>query len=146
MAALARRPRAPRAHRAPSEFASKLQILHADVLKTELPFFHVCVANIPYNVRRRRDTRARTASSPCARPQISSPIVFKLLAHRPFFRHAVVMFQDEFARRLAASCVSLRPPPPRRPLTPPAAGAAPATSGGAVCPSTRSCWRPSGRC
>ena len=37
-----------------------------DVLKTELPFFDVCVANLPY--------------------QISSPFVFKLLLHRPFFR------------------------------------------------------------
>jgi 16S rRNA A1518/A1519 N6-dimethyltransferase RsmA/KsgA/DIM1 with predicted DNA glycosylase/AP lyase activity len=33
-----------------------------DVLKVELPFFDVCVANIPY--------------------QISSPLLFKLLSHR----------------------------------------------------------------
>ena len=45
---------------------SKLHMLIGDVLKTELPFFNVCVANLPY--------------------QISSPFVFKLLLHRPFFR------------------------------------------------------------
>lgn len=45
---------------------SKLQIMIGDVLKTQLPFFDLCVANIPY--------------------QISSPLVFKLLLHRPFFR------------------------------------------------------------
>lgn len=29
---------------------AKLQILIGDVLKTELPFFDVCVANLPYQV------------------------------------------------------------------------------------------------
>lgn len=53
-----------------------------DALKTELPFFDLCVANVPY--------------------QISSPLVFKLLLHRPFFRCAVLMFQREFAQRLVA--------------------------------------------
>lgn len=60
----------------------KLEILVGDVLKADLPFFNLCVANIPY--------------------QISSPLVFKLLAHRPFFRCAVLMFQKEFAERLVA--------------------------------------------
>ncbi|XP_049282033.1 probable dimethyladenosine transferase [Anopheles funestus] len=60
----------------------KLQILIGDVLKTDLPFFDICVANMPY--------------------QISSPFVFKLLLHRPFFRCAVLMFQREFAQRLVA--------------------------------------------
>ncbi|XP_069702475.1 probable dimethyladenosine transferase [Periplaneta americana] len=63
-------------------YQSKLQIMIGDVLKTDLPFFDVCVANIPY--------------------QISSPLVFKLLLHRPFFRCAVLMFQREFAQRLVA--------------------------------------------
>ncbi|KDR21683.1 probable dimethyladenosine transferase [Zootermopsis nevadensis] len=63
-------------------YQSKLQIMIGDVLKTELPFFDVCVANIPY--------------------QISSPLVFKLLLHRPFFRCAIIMFQREFAQRLVA--------------------------------------------
>ncbi|EDO44370.1 predicted protein [Nematostella vectensis] len=61
---------------------SKLSVMVGDVLKTDLPFFDVCVANLPY--------------------QISSPFVFKLLLHRPFFRCAVLMFQREFAQRLIA--------------------------------------------
>uniref|UniRef100_A0A7N6FEN6 rRNA adenine N(6)-methyltransferase n=1 Tax=Anabas testudineus TaxID=64144 RepID=A0A7N6FEN6_ANATE len=65
------------------ETTTKLQILVGDVLKTDLPFFDVCVANLPY--------------------QISSPFVFKLLLHRPFFRCAVLMFQREFAMRLVAN-------------------------------------------
>ena len=60
----------------------KLDIVRGDVLKNDLPFFDVCMANLPY--------------------QISSPFVFKLLAHRPQFRCAVVMFQKEFAERLVA--------------------------------------------
>ena len=49
-----------------THWQSKLSIMVGDVIKTELPFFDVCVANVPY--------------------QISSPLVFKLLLHRPFFR------------------------------------------------------------
>ncbi|KAF5291018.1 hypothetical protein FQR65_LT11471 [Abscondita terminalis] len=63
-------------------YVGKLQIIIGDVLKTDLPFFNICIANIPY--------------------QISSPLVFKLLLHRPFFRCAVIMFQREFAQRLVA--------------------------------------------
>lgn len=63
-------------------FQSKLQLIVGDVLKSDLPFFNLCVANIPY--------------------QISSPLVFKLLLHRPFFRCAILMFQREFAHRLVA--------------------------------------------
>ncbi len=66
-----------------SEYAHKLKIIHGDFLKIELPYFDVCVANTPY--------------------QISSPLTFKLLAHRPMFRAAVLMFQKEFADRLVAS-------------------------------------------
>lgn len=63
--------------------ARKLEVLVGDVLKIDkLPFFDVCVANLPY--------------------QISSPFVFKLLLHRPFFRCAILMFQREFAQRLIA--------------------------------------------
>jgi 18S rRNA (adenine1779-N6/adenine1780-N6)-dimethyltransferase len=61
---------------------NRLKIIVGDVLKTELPYFDVCVANLPY--------------------QISSPIVFKLLLHRPIFRSALLMFQREFALRLVA--------------------------------------------
>merc|ERR1719427_1623534 len=61
---------------------NKLTMMVGDIIKTELPFFDVCVANVPY--------------------QISSPLIFKLLLHRPFFRCAVLMFQREFAQRLVA--------------------------------------------
>merc|ERR1711936_1349215 len=60
----------------------KLHIIVGDVLKADLPYFDCCVANLPY--------------------QISSPFVFKLLLHRPFFRCAILMFQREFAMRLVA--------------------------------------------
>lgn len=60
----------------------KLEVIQGDVLKHRLPYFDLCVANTPY--------------------QISSPLVFRLLAHRPFFRAAVLMFQREFAMRLIA--------------------------------------------
>lgn len=63
-------------------YRNRLKILPGDVLKTNLPFFDICVANLPY--------------------QISSPFVFKLLEHRPFFRCAILMFQREFAHRLVA--------------------------------------------
>lgn len=49
----------------------KLQLIHSDVLKLDLPFFNLCVANIPY--------------------QISSPLVFKLLSHPSRFRCAILM-------------------------------------------------------
>jgi len=61
---------------------NKLEIIVGDVLKADLPFFDVCVANMPY--------------------QISSPFIFKLLMHRPFFKCAILMFQREFALRLTA--------------------------------------------
>lgn len=60
----------------------KLRIVQGDAIQTKWPFFDLCVANIPY--------------------QISSAIVFKLLAHRPMFRCAVLMVQEEFALRLSA--------------------------------------------
>ena len=64
----------PRKHR--------LELIQGDILKRRCRFSTVCVANLPYN--------------------ISSPFLFKLLAHRPYFRCAVVMFQEEFAQRLSA--------------------------------------------
>lgn len=60
----------------------KLQVLQGDAMKISWPFFDVMVANVPY--------------------QISSGLVFKLLSHRPMFRCAVMMFQEEFALRLTA--------------------------------------------
>jgi 18S rRNA (adenine1779-N6/adenine1780-N6)-dimethyltransferase len=65
-----------------SEYYHKLKLIQADVLKTQLPEFDLCIANIPY--------------------QISSPIVFKLLSHRPLFKCAILLVQKEFAMRLIA--------------------------------------------
>ncbi|KAL5099487.1 hypothetical protein RYX36_003814 [Vicia faba] len=62
--------------------SSRLTVIQGDVLKTELPYFDICVANIPY--------------------QISSPLTFKLLKHQPSFRCAIIMYQREFAMRLVA--------------------------------------------
>ena len=59
-----------------------MQVIQGDVLKCDLPYFDICVANIPY--------------------QISSPLTFKLLSHRPIFWCAVIMFQREFAMRFVA--------------------------------------------
>ena len=58
-------------------------MLVGDAIKSDLPFFDVCVANVPY--------------------QISSPLVFKLLLHRPFFRCAVLMFQVRLHHLFMAS-------------------------------------------
>ncbi|GMN52314.1 hypothetical protein TIFTF001_021454 [Ficus carica] len=62
--------------------SNRLKVIQGDVLKTDLPYFDICVANIPY--------------------QISSPLTFKLLNHQPSFRCAIIMFQREFAMRLVA--------------------------------------------
>lgn len=60
----------------------KLDVILGDVIKTELPYFDVCISNTPY--------------------QISSPLVFKLLATSPAPRTCILMFQREFAMRLFA--------------------------------------------
>jgi len=61
----------------------KLEVVIGDFVKLEpLPYFEVCISNTPY--------------------QISSPLVFRLLSHRPLFRVAILMFQREFALRLVA--------------------------------------------
>jgi len=60
----------------------KLEIIIGDFVKATLPYFDVCISNTPY--------------------QISSPLVFRLLSHRPIFRCAILMFQREFALRLIA--------------------------------------------
>ena len=63
---------------------NNLKVTEGCALRTQYPVFDVCVANMPY--------------------QISSPFTFKLLAHRPLFRCAVLMFQKEFCDRLVAEC------------------------------------------
>ena len=61
----------------------RLDVVVGDVIKlVTLPFFDVCISNTPY--------------------QISSPLVFKLLAQKPPPRTCVLMFQREFAERLIA--------------------------------------------
>ncbi|EEP76087.1 dimethyladenosine transferase [Uncinocarpus reesii 1704] len=60
----------------------RLEVLLGDVIKTDLPYFDVCISNTPY--------------------QISSPLTFKLLATTPAPRVCILMFQREFAMRLFA--------------------------------------------
>merc|ERR1711920_303445 len=69
--------------RATAAGRTNLEVKEGDTLRQEWPIFDVCAANLPY--------------------QISSPFTFKLLAHRPSFRCAVLMFQKEFAERLIAN-------------------------------------------
>merc|ERR550532_1571070 len=61
---------------------TNLEVKEGDCLRGTWPAFDVCAANLPY--------------------QISSPFTFRLLAHRPLFRCAILMFQKEFAERLIA--------------------------------------------
>ncbi|KAL1962213.1 hypothetical protein VTN77DRAFT_9934 [Rasamsonia byssochlamydoides] len=60
----------------------RLEVILGDVIKTDLPYFDVCISNTPY--------------------QISSPLTFKLLATTPAPRVCILMFQREFAMRLFA--------------------------------------------
>ncbi|KAL8669153.1 MAG: hypothetical protein Q9168_006241 [Polycauliona sp. 1 TL-2023] len=62
--------------------AKRLEVLLGDVIKTELPYFDVCISNTPY--------------------QISSPLTFKLLSLPRPPRICVLTFQSEFAARLTA--------------------------------------------
>ncbi|KAL8733447.1 MAG: hypothetical protein Q9166_002073 [cf. Caloplaca sp. 2 TL-2023] len=62
--------------------AKRLEVLLGDVIKTELPYFDVCISNTPY--------------------QISSPLTFKLLSLPRPPRICVLTFQSEFASRLTA--------------------------------------------
>ncbi|EEQ39089.1 dimethyladenosine transferase [Clavispora lusitaniae ATCC 42720] len=69
-----------RVHGTPQQ--KKLEILLGDFMKTDLPYFDVCISNTPY--------------------QISSPLVFKLLNQPKPPRVSILMFQREFALRLLA--------------------------------------------
>lgn len=64
------------------EYERKLEVMIGDCIKTDLPYFDVCISNTPY--------------------QISSPLVFKLLNLPTPPRTSVLMFQREFALRLLA--------------------------------------------
>ncbi len=63
---------------------SNVQVINADALKVQLPSYNKIVSNLPY--------------------QISSKITYRLLS-RPF-ETAVLMYQWEFARRMAAAAGS----------------------------------------
>ncbi|QLG74433.1 hypothetical protein HG535_0G03160 [Zygotorulaspora mrakii] len=69
-----------RVHGTPVE--RKLEIMLGDFMKTELPYFDICISNTPY--------------------QISAPLVLKLINHPRPPRVAILMFQREFAMRLVA--------------------------------------------
>ena len=69
-----------RVHGTPGE--KKLEILLGDFMKTDLPYFDICISNTPY--------------------QISSPLVFKLINQPQPPRVSILMFQREFALRLLA--------------------------------------------
>ncbi|MGM0770707.1 MAG: 16S rRNA (adenine(1518)-N(6)/adenine(1519)-N(6))-dimethyltransferase RsmA [Halobacteriota archaeon] len=58
----------------------KLEVIHGDVLKVDLPKFNKVVANLPYS--------------------ISSPITFKLFEQD--FELGILMYQYEFAQRMVA--------------------------------------------
>ncbi|CAO1597414.1 Dimethyladenosine transferase [Xanthoria calcicola] len=62
--------------------AKRLEVLLGDVIKTDLPYFDVCISNTPY--------------------QISSPLTFKLLSLPRPPRTCILTFQSEFASRLTA--------------------------------------------
>ena len=59
--------------------AGQLHVIEGDAVEVDLPEFSACVSNLPYGV--------------------SSPIAFRLL---PRSRPLVLMFQREFAERMAA--------------------------------------------
>lgn len=69
-----------RVHGTPA--GKKLEILLGDFMKTDLPYFDICISNTPY--------------------QISSPLVFKLINQPRPPRVSILMFQREFALRLLA--------------------------------------------
>jgi len=60
---------------------TNVEIVHGDALKIEFPWFNKIVSNLPYS--------------------ISSQITFKLLEYP--FETAILMYQYEFAKRMAAS-------------------------------------------
>ncbi len=62
------------------EFGDEIELINADALKIDFPYFNKIISNLPY--------------------KISSPITFKFLEHD--FRYAVLMYQKEFADRMVA--------------------------------------------
>ena len=77
----------------------RLEVLLGDVIKTDLPYFDVCISNTPYQVYVPWFPFQDYFSNVI---QISSPLTFKLLALSPAPRVCILMFQREFAMRLFA--------------------------------------------
>lgn len=80
--------------------SSQVSALSSSHLGSTKPPLPPSLEKSPIRSYRRSEhgTRRRVANT-----QISSPLVFKLLSHRPIIRTAVLMFQREFALRLTAS-------------------------------------------
>ncbi|KAI4133073.1 MAG: hypothetical protein LQ347_002308 [Umbilicaria vellea] len=77
----------------------RLEVMLGDVIKTDLPYFDVCISNTPYQVYL-HTLVVKNAYADVS--QISSPLTFKLLATSPAPRVCILMFQREFAMRLFA--------------------------------------------
>lgn len=69
-------------------YQQQLQIIHGDFMKVDLPYFDLCVANIPYN--------------------ISSPLTFKLLAHRWVYLQG---FDPDRTLKAYAAAALIKPSP-----------------------------------
>lgn len=65
-----------------SPLSHRLKVIQGNILNCDLPFFDICVANLPFDN--------------------CYPITFKLLSHRPLFRSAIILIPREFALRLNA--------------------------------------------
>ena len=81
----------------------RLQVMLGDAIKTDFPYFDVCISNTPYQVEWLRSTLVMMGVFGAKQIiQISSPLTFKLLATSPVPRICILMFQREFAMRLFA--------------------------------------------
>ena len=84
----------------------RLELMIGDVIKTDLPYFDVCISNTPYQVRLchfSNDTsQFQYFMVDNGSSQISSPLVFKLLSLPRPPRTCILTFQREFASRLFA--------------------------------------------
>jgi 18S rRNA (adenine1779-N6/adenine1780-N6)-dimethyltransferase len=80
----------------------RLEVILGDVMKTELPYFDVCISNTPYQVSYHTVDllcykivslmEDRCGSFVLTILQISSPLTFKLLATTPAPRTCVLMY------------------------------------------------------
>lgn len=75
----------------------RLDVILGDVMKTELPYFDVCISNTPYQVWKAL-VLGFFKRSFSKHSQISSPLTFKLLATMPAPRTCVLMFVSHVHR------------------------------------------------